>query len=173
MKNTYSIDPVHSSVQFRIRHLMIANVRGAFRILNGTVIFDRDDLAGSSVTADIDATSVSTLDNKHLKSKEFFNVDEFPTFHFASTRIDWGGNGGLDVRGNITVRGITKPIGLRVEGPTGESKDPWGKIRVGAAGSATLKRSDFGLAWNAALETGGVVLGDDIHVELEIQLVKA
>lgn len=176
MKATYEIDPAHSAVLFSVRHLMIANARGAFRITKGTVVYDPADLGQSSITASIDANTLDTRDEKrdgHVKSKDFLDVEQFPTFEFVSTAVTSAGEGQLNVTGNLTMRGVTNEVVLRVTGPTAEGKDPWGNAKVGAEASTVIKRSAYGLVWNAPLETGGVLIGDDVKIELELELTKS
>lgn len=175
MKTTYTIDPAHSSAHFSIRHLMISNVRGSFSNVTGTVIYDPDNLANSSIHAEIDASTLNTGDSQrdgHVKSQDFLHVEQHPKIVFQSTNIQKTGDNEFKVAGNITIHGVTKPIVLNVEGPSSESKDPWGNTRIGASATAKIKRSDFELVWNAPLETGGVLIGDDVKIELDLSLVK-
>jgi polyisoprenoid-binding protein YceI len=175
MKTVYEIDPAHSSAQFTIRHLMISNVRGDFKTVKGTVVYDPENVAATSIQAEIDVNSLNTRDENrdaHVKSAEFFNVEKYPSITFKSSKVESAGDGELKVTGDLTILGVTKEVVLKVEGPSDEAKDPWGNLRVGASGSTKIKRSDFGLTWNAALETGGVMLGDDVKIELDLELVK-
>lgn len=175
MKTTYKIDPAHSSAQFTIRHMMITNVRGGFSGVTGTVVIDTDDSANSSVDAAIDTTTLNTLDagrDGHVKGAEFLDVAQFPTITFKSSHVEVTGAGEAKVTGALTIHGVTKDVVLDVEGPTGEAKDPWGNFRIGAAATAKIKRTDFGLTWSAALETGGVLLGDDLKIALDLSLIK-
>ena len=175
MKTTWKIDPAHSSAHFVIRHMMITNVRGGFSGLQGTVVYDPADLGSSSVDVTIDKNSLSTGDatrDTHVKSADFLDVEKYPTITFKSKKITTDGDG-LKVTGDLTIHGVTKDVALNVEGPTEEQKDPYGNIRVGASATTKIKRSDFGLTWNAALETGGIMLGDDIKLELDVSLIKA
>ncbi len=175
MKTTWKIDPAHSSAHFVVRHMMITNVRGGFSGVQGTVVYDPADLNGSSVEVTIDKNTLSTGDTNrdtHVKSAEFLDVENFPTITFKSKKITKDGDG-LKIAGDLTLHGVTKEVTLNVDGPTEEQKDPWGNIRVGASATTKIKRSDFGLTWNAALETGGIMLGDDLKLELEVSLIKA
>lgn len=175
MKITYNIDSAHSSAHFTIRHLMISNVRGSFSKVTGTVVYDSENPADSSVQAEIDASTLSTGEaqrDAHVKSPDFLHVEQHPKFQFQSTKVEKTGDGEFKVTGNLTVHGVTKPVVLNVEGPSQETKDPWGNTRIGAAATTKIKRSDFGLVWNAPLETGGLVLGDDLKIELDLSLVK-
>ncbi len=176
MKTVYEIDPAHSSAQFTIRHLMISNVRGDFRSVKGTVVYDPANLADTSIQAEIDVNSLNTRDEKrdaHVKSADFFDAEKFPSIVFKSSKVEPAGDGELKITGGLTIVGVTKEVVLKVEAPSEETKDPWGNVRIGASGSTKIKRSDFGLTWNAVLETGGVMLGDDIKIELDLELVKA
>ena len=175
MKNTWKIDPAHSNAQFVVRHMMITNVRGGFSGMQGTVVYDPDDLNASSVDVTIDKNTLSTGDatrDTHVKSADFLDVENYPTITFKSKKITKDGDG-LKIIGDLTMHGVTKEVALNVDGPTEEQKDPWGNIRVGASATTKIKRSDFGLTWNAALETGGIMLGDDIKLELDVSLIKA
>jgi polyisoprenoid-binding protein YceI len=175
LKTTWKIDPAHSSAQFVVRHMMITNVRGGFSGVQGTVVYDPADLNASSVDVTIDKSTLSTGDanrDTHVKSADFLDVDKYPTMTFKSKKITKDGDG-LKVIGDLTLHGVTKEVVLNVEGPTEEQKDPWGNIRVGASATTKIKRSDFGLTWNAALETGGMMLGDDLKLEFDVSLIKA
>jgi polyisoprenoid-binding protein YceI len=172
---TYAIDPTHSSVHFSVRHLMVSNVRGEFTKVSGTIQFDPQNPAASTVQASIDATSINTRDDQrdgHLKSADFLDVEKFPTIAFKSTKIEARGDGGK-ITGDLTIHGVTRPITLTVEGPSQEIKDPWGNQRIGASATAKLSRKDFGLTWNAALETGGVMVGDEVKITLDLEAVRA
>lgn len=172
---SYAIDPAHSSVHFSVRHLMVSNVRGEFTKLSGTVKFDSERPENSTVEATIDANSISTRDpqrDAHLKSADFLDVEKFPTIVFRSRKIEQH-SGGAKVTGDLTVHGVTREIALDVEGPTPEIKDPWGKLRFGASATAKLNRKDFGLTWNAALETGGVMVGDELKITIDVEVVRA
>jgi polyisoprenoid-binding protein YceI len=174
MKSTFTIDPAHSSVQFSVRHMMISNVKGAFSGIKGTVLYDPDAPESGSVQADIDASTISTFDvnrDAHLKSAEFLDVAQFPTITFRSTKFRRNA-GGLAIEGNLTIHGVTKPVTLDVQDITPEGKDPWGNTRIGASAKSKIKRAEFGLNWNAALETGGFLVGDELKLDFEMQLIK-
>ena len=176
MTNKYEIDPAHSSLQFTVRHLMISNVRGAFSGVHGSVTFDRVDPASASIEATVDIASVNTNDQArdgHLKSGDFFDVEKYPTITFRSTKVEKKSDSEFTVIGDLTLHGVTKPVSLQVDELTGEAKDPWGKTRFGASAKTKLKRSDFGLTYNAALETGGVMVGDEVKLDFELEFVKA
>jgi polyisoprenoid-binding protein YceI len=175
LKTTWKIDPAHSSAQFVVRHMMITNVRGGFSGVQGTVVYDPADLSSSSIDVNIDKKSLSTGDatrDTHVKSADFLDVEKYPTITFKSKKITKDGDG-LKVTGDLTIHGVTKEVALNVEGPTEEQKDPYGNKRVGASATTKIKRSDFGLTWNTVLETGGIMLGDDLKLELDVSLIKA
>jgi polyisoprenoid-binding protein YceI len=171
---TYQIDTTHSSVDFSIRHLVIAKVRGRFAQFSGTVELDETNVAKSSVRAEIIATSISTNEDKrdaHLRSADFFDVEQFPLITFASSAITEHG-GELRITGALTIHGVTKEVELAVE-QLGATKDPWGNQRVAFSAHGTINRKDFGLHWNQALEAGGVVVGEKVELSLDIQAVRA
>lgn len=176
MKTTYKIDPAHSSAQFVVRHMMITNVRGGFSSVNGTVEYDPANTADARVDATIDVATISTLDaqrDTHLKSPDFLDAAQFPTITFKSKKVVPSGDGEAKITGDLTIHGVTREVVLNVEGPTPEGKDPFGNTRVGASASTKIKRSEYGLTWNAALEAGGVLVGDDLKIELEISAIRA
>lgn len=176
MKTTYTIDTAHSSAQFSIRHMMISNVRGGFSSIKGTVEYDAANPADSSVDVVIDATTIKTLDEQrdgHLKSADFLDTEKYPTITFKSTKVSPAGDGEVSVTGDLTIHGTTKPVTLKVEGPSEEGKDPWGNTRVGASATAKIKRSEFGLTWNAVLEAGGFMVGDELKIEIDVEMIKA
>jgi polyisoprenoid-binding protein YceI len=171
----YTIDPSHSTAEFSVRHLMISNVKGRFGKLSGTVDLDVERPSASTVDVTIDATSIDTREEKrdaHLRSPDFFDVEKFPTLTFKSTSVAKTEDG-FTVVGDLTMRGVTHPVTLEVDELSAPSKDPWGNTRVGASAKAKLNRKDWGLAWNAALETGGVVVGDQIKISIDVSLVAA
>ena len=175
MTNRYEIDPAHSNLQFSVRHLMMSNVRGTFTGVQGTVRFDPANPSSAAIEASVDVASVNTNDQArdgHLKSGDFFDAEKYPKITFRSTKVDKQGDSGFTVLGDLTLHGVTKPVTLQVEEVSGEAKDPWGKTRFGASAKTKIKRSDFGLTWNAALETGGVMVGDDVKLDFELEFVK-
>lgn len=176
MKAAYQIDPAHSTAHFVVRHMMITNVRGAFSNIQGTVRYDPADLAWSKIEVSIDAGTVHTREDQrdaHLRSADFLDVENFPKITFQSKNIERSGEDELRVAGDLSLHGVTREVILKVEGPTQEEKDPWGNLRIGASASAKIKRSDFGLTWNAALETGGVLVGDEVKIEIEVSMIKS
>ena len=175
MKATYKIDPAHSSAQFVVRHMMISNIRGGFSGVQGTIEYDRDRPTDTQIDVVIDASKISTLDEQrdaHLKGADFLHVEQYPTMTFKSKKSTPVGEGEWKITGDLTIHGVTKEVVLNVEGPTGETKDPFGYTRIGASATTKIRRSDFGLTWNAALETGGIVVGDDLKIELEVSAIK-
>lgn len=176
MKTTYTIDPAHSSAQFSVRHMMISNVRGGFGGVKGTVVYDPENPSESSIEVEIDAATINTLEaqrDAHLKSADFLDVERYPVITFKSNKVEPAGSDEWKVTGGLTIHGVAREVVLHVEGPSDESKDPWGNIRMGVSARTKIKRSDFGLTWNAALETGGFLVGDDLKIELEVSLIKA
>jgi polyisoprenoid-binding protein YceI len=173
---TWTIDPVHSVAEFKVKHMMISNVKGQFTALQGALTLDDADMTRSRIEATIDATSIHTRDpqrDAHLKSPDFFDVERFPTLSFVSTRVARAANGELAVTGDLTIHGVTRQVTFTVDGPTAANKDPWGNVKVGASATTVIHRKDFGLTWNAALETGGFLVGDDVTITLDVQFVKA
>lgn len=174
--STWNIDPEHSSAQFKVRHLMVSHVKGGFGKVSGVVTIDDRDIAKSRVTAVIDTSSIDSGVAKrdaHLKSADFLDVEKYPTMTFTSTRIDKKGDGNLRMTGNLTLHGVTRPVVLEVEGPTAQVKDPMGNVRRGASATTRISRKDFGLVWNKALEAGGVAVGDDVDISIEVELILA
>jgi polyisoprenoid-binding protein YceI len=173
---TWTIDPDHSNVGFKVRHLMVSNVKGSFDKYTGTIDINDKDITKSKVEVSIDTSSINTNQQKrdeHLRSADFFDVAKFPTMTFVSKKVAKAGKDKLKVTGDLTLHGVTREVVLDVEGPSKESKDPWGVIRRGATASTKINRKDFGLVWNKALETGGVAVGEEITISLEIEMIKA
>ncbi|MBV8553536.1 MAG: YceI family protein [Acidobacteriaceae bacterium] len=176
MSISYEIDPVHSHLQFSVRHLMVSNVRGTFKVVKGTVVYDPQNPGATKIQATIDVNSISTADetrDTHLKSPDFLDVAKYPTITFQSTKVEKAGSDRFKVAGNLTIHGVTKEVSLDVEEVSGEVKDPWGNTRIGASMKGKIKRSDFGLQWNASLEAGGVLVGDDVKLDFELEFIKA
>lgn len=173
--STWNIDPEHSNIGFKVRHLMVSNVKGHFDKYSGVIVIDDKDIAKSKVEVTIDTASINTNVQKrddHLRSADFFDVAKFPTMTFVSKKVAKAGKDKLKVTGDLTLHGITREVVLDVDGPTAEIKDPWGNIRRGAVADTKINRKDFGLVWNKALETGGVVVGDEVTITLEIEMIK-
>ncbi|MFA5862392.1 MAG: YceI family protein [Candidatus Thermoplasmatota archaeon] len=171
---TYDFDLAHSSADFSVKHLMIATVRGRMAIKSGHVEVDLQDVQKTRVVAEIDAASIHTGDEKrdgHLRSGDFLNAEAHPTLNFESTRVERVDANKYRVEGNLTIRGTTRPITLDVD-HEGEAKDPWGNKHIALVGRTTLDRTQWGLSWNAALETGGVLVGEKVKVEINVELVE-
>lgn len=172
---TWQIDPDHSSFQFKVRHLMVSNVKGDFTKAKGVVTIDERDIANLKLEITIDAASVNTGHAKrdeHLRNADFFDVAKHPTITFVSKRAEKAGMDRLKVIGDLTMHGVTREVTVDVEGPTQEVKDPLGNFRRGATATTKINRKDFGLTWNRVLETGGVVVGEDVDIFVEIELIK-
>jgi len=173
---TWNIDPAHSAVEFKVKHMMISHVKGSVRGLKGALTLDETDPDRSSVKATAEIGTLSTGDEQrdgHLKSPAFFDAATFPELAFESTAVKQTGDGEYQVSGSLTVHGVTKPVIFAVEGPTAPGKDPWGNLRVGVTATAKINRKDFGLTWNSALETGGVLVGDDVTLTIDAQFIKS
>jgi polyisoprenoid-binding protein YceI len=173
---TWNIDPVHSTTEFKVKHMMISNVKGHFPKVTGALTLNESEVNKSHVEASIEAASIETRDpqrNAHLKSADFFDVEKFPAISFKSTGIRVVRDGELAVEGNLTIRDVTRKVVFSVEGPTPPAKDPWGNTRVAVSATTKINRKDFGLTWNAALETGGILVGDEVTITLDVQFIKA
>jgi polyisoprenoid-binding protein YceI len=173
---TWNIDPDHSNVGFQVKHMMVSNVKGSFEKKTGVVEINDKDITKSKVEVIIDANSVSTNVQKrddHLRSADFLDIAKYPTMTFVSKKITTAKNKTLKVTGDLTIHGVTKEVVLNVEQISKESKDPWGNLRCGTSAHTKINRKDFGLVWNKALETGGILVGDEITISLEIEMIKA
>jgi polyisoprenoid-binding protein YceI len=174
--STWNIDPGHSAAQFKVKHMMISNVKGEFTSLQGGLQLDEQNVENSRIEAEIEAATISTREpqrDAHLKSADFFDVERFPTLSFRSTKVSRKGGDEVSVKGDLSIRGVTRPVTFAVEGPSAPAKDPWGNTRIGLSATTKINRKDFGLTWNAALETGGILVGDEVTITLDIQFVKA
>jgi polyisoprenoid-binding protein YceI len=172
---TWQIDPDHSSFQFKIRHLTVSNVKGDFGKAKGTVTTDDQDITKLTVEVTIDAASINTGHAKrdeHLRGPDFFNVTQYPTITFVSKKVIKANGNRLKVIGNLTIHGMTKEITVDVEGPTPDVKDPWGNFRRGATATVNINRRDFGLKWNKVLDSGGLVVGEEVNIYVEVELVR-
>ena len=170
----YKIDVAHSSATFAVAHLGISKVKGEFADVQGLIQYDPADPTASKLEAVIGVATISTRDegrDTHLKSADFFDVEKFPTMTFVSTKVEPAGEDRLKVTGNLTIRDVTKPVVLDVEGPTGEIKDPWGVFRRAASARTVISRKDFGMTWNSLLETGGLLVGDKVEISLEVEMM--
>lgn len=171
---TFAIDASHSHVGFAVRHMMVSNVRGEFTKLSGTVSYDPTHPEATRVDVKIDVASLNTREEKrdaHLRSGDFFDAENFPHITFVSKRARRRDDG-LEVVGDLTIHGIAREVKLAVDDITAEHTDPWGGKRIGASARTKIRRSDFGMRWNAALEAGGVLVGDEISIELEVELIR-
>ena len=174
--STWNIDPAHATAEFKVKHMMIAHVKGHFSKITGVLHHAEGDPTQSSVEATIEAASLETREpqrNAHLKSEDFLHVEKFPSLSFKSTKIKVAGEGELKVEGDLTIRGVTRKVTFAVEGPTPPAKDPWGNSRIAISATTKINRKDYGLTWNAALETGGILVGDDVTITLDVEFVKA
>ena len=173
---TWKLDPAHSSAEFKVKHMMISNVKGTFSGLSGTLIEDTADPTRNRIEASVDINTINTCDaqrDAHLKSADFFDSANHPAMTFKSTTVEKKGEGEFAVTGDLTMHGVSKPVTFAVEGPTAPGKDPWGNTRIGLSATAKINRKDFGLGWNAALETGGILVGEDVQITIESQFIKA
>lgn len=170
---TYRIDPAHSSAQFSVRHMMVSNTRGEFTKMEGVIVYDAKNPVASRVEASVDASTVNTREPKRdadLKGADFFDVAKFPTLSFKSKQVfKDSASGQLKLKGDLTMRGITREVVFNVDGPTPEAKSPRGAIVIGASATAKINRKDFGLTYNTVLETGGVLIGDEVTITLDIE----
>jgi polyisoprenoid-binding protein YceI len=173
--STWNIDPAHSIAEFKVRHMMISFVRGEFSGLSGVLKLDENDYTRSTVEVSIPTASVRTVDERlddHLKNADFFDVDKFPTLTFISTKVRSTGGRNYAVTGELTIHGVTRSVALTVNDVSEPSNDPWGNQRIGLSASATINRKDFGIIWNTALDSGGVLVGDEVSIALDVQLIK-
>jgi polyisoprenoid-binding protein YceI len=173
-RTTWTVDPVHSSVEFAVRHLMITTVKGRFTDVQGTVVLDDADPSAASAEITIQAASIDTREPQrdgHLKSADFFDVEKFPTLSFRSKGVRGSKGDGFTLIGDLTIHGVTREVALEVTSE-GKAKDPWGGERAGYTATTRIKRSDFGLTWNQLLETGGFAVSDDVKISLDVQLVQ-
>jgi len=171
----WKLDPAHSAAHFSVRHLMISNVRGEFTKIGGSVLLNPADPTKSSVEVTIDAGSLSSREpqrDEHLRSADFFDVAKYPTLTFRSKRIEKLGEEYFKVMGDLTIHGVTKEVTFDIEGPTPSVKDPWGNVRAGITGATKINRKDFGLVWNALTESGGVMVGDEVKINIEAELIQ-
>jgi len=170
----YNFDPMHSSAEFSVRHMMMSNVHGEFHNLQGTVVFDPKNLKACRVDATIDVNTLDTREpkrNDHLKSPDFFDAAKYPTLEFKSRQCTRNG-GKIDVAGDLTMHGVTHPVVLHMDEPSPEVKDPFGMLRRGAEATTEISRKDWGLVWNKNLDTGGVMVGDNITITLDVEAVR-
>lgn len=174
LEGVWKIDPSHTTVQFAVKHMAFTTVRGRFNAVQGTITLRGGDLASATVEAEIDAASVETGDaqrDQHLRSADFFDVERFPKLTFRSTQIRPLGDGRFAVVGALTIRDVTREISLEASFD-GAGKDPWGNLRAGFSATTAISRKDFGLTWNQVLETGGVLVSDEVKITLELEAIK-
>jgi polyisoprenoid-binding protein YceI len=172
---TWNIDADHSEVGFAVKHLMVATVKGTFRRLSGKVVLDEQNPTRSLIEAEIDAASIDTRQEQrdaHLRSADFFDTDQYPAIAFRSKQIEQLRHGHFRVIGELSIRGTTREVVLDVE-ETGRGGDPWGNQRIGYSARTTINREEFGLKWNQVLETGGLMVGNDIKISLDVEIVKS
>jgi polyisoprenoid-binding protein YceI len=173
-KTTWKLDPTHTLVEFSAKHLMISTVKGRFTDVEGTIVADENELANSSVDVTLKAASIDSrteMRDNHLRSADFLHVEQFPVITFRSTTIE-GDREDFNLTGDLTIRDVTKPVTLKVTFE-GQTKDPWGGERIGFSASGKIDRRDFGLTWNQLLETGGLTVGNDIKIAIEVEAIKA
>jgi polyisoprenoid-binding protein YceI len=169
---TWVIDPSHSAITFSVRHMMVSNVRGSFATFSGTATGDPASPANAVIEATIDATSIDTKDSKrdaHLRNPDFLDAAKYPTITFKSTKIEPAGTGKFKVTGDLTLHGVTKPVVLDVEGPSATIKDPYGNTRAGASATTKIDRKDFGITWSKSMDGGGLVVGDEITITIDVE----
>ena len=172
---TWKLDPAHSVAEFKVKHMMISNVKGTFTGLSGVLRLNEEDRTQSIVEVSIDVATIKTGDDQrdgHVKGADFFEVEKYSAMTFKSTNIDSTGGADYEVTGDFTLHGVTKPVTFSVEDVSEPSKDPWGNHRIGLSATAKINRRDFGLVWNSALETGGILVGEDVTITLEVQFIK-
>jgi polyisoprenoid-binding protein YceI len=172
---SYNIDPFHTNIGFKVKHLMITNVKGAFEKFKGTVVIDEKDITKSKVDVSIEMASLNTniaKRDEHLRGPDFFDSSKFPTMTFVSTKVEKAGTDKLKVTGNLTIKGVTKPVVLTVDGPTGEIKSPQGDVKRGASAAVTINRQDFGVSWSKKLDGGGAVVADEVFITIDAELAR-
>ena len=173
--SSWQIDPDHSSIQFKVRHLMVSNVKGVFHKVSGLIEIDDKEITRSRVSVTIETASVDTgvaKRDEDLRSANFFDVTRYPTMTFVTKKVARSGPDSLKVTGDLTIHGVTREVTLDVDGPTPAVKDPWGGMRRGASATTRINRKDFGLTYNKVLETGGVVVGDEVAINIEVEMIR-
>ncbi len=170
----WQIDHTHTSIEFSVRHMMISKARGQFEKFSGEINIDEDNPERSTVDVSMDAASINTRDaqrDAHLRSPDFLNADLYPSLRFQSTKVETTGKNKARMHGNLTIRDVTRPVAVDVEF-VGQSKSPWGTLAYGFTGAAKINRKDWGLVWNVALETGGVLVSDEVAINIELEVIK-
>ena len=171
----YDIDPSHSQVGFSVKHMVISTVRGEFGKVSGTISYDAKKVAATALDVTIDTGTISTHEenrDKHLKSPDFFDVEKNPTITFKSKKVEAAGKGKLKVTGDLTLHGVTKSVVLAVTGPSAEVKSPFGKTVMAASATGSVNRKDFGLTWNKTMDNGGLLVGEEVGIDISVELVK-
>jgi len=171
---TYQLDPAHSSVSFKVRHLMVSWVRGSFPGLQATMVYDEADPESFNLDVAVKAGSIDTADekrDKHLRSPDFFEVERYPEIHFTSHEVRLREDGTGKIIGELTMKGVTKGVTLKLEDFTPEITDPWGKRRRGGSATLTIDRNDYGITYNKVLEAGGVTIGDEVHLQIDAEFI--
>jgi polyisoprenoid-binding protein YceI len=172
---TWKVDPAHSAAQFGVTHLMLSTVRGEFHNVNGTIVVDDKDITKSTVDVTIDATTLDTREparDKDVKSANFLDIEKFPTLTFKSTKVEQAGAGKLKVSGDLTIHGVTKSVVLDVDGPKPAIKDPWGLQRSAVSATTKINRKDFGVSWNKTMDNGGAIVGDELNITLDVEMIQ-
>jgi polyisoprenoid-binding protein YceI len=173
---TWKIDPVHSSAEFKVKHMMVSNIKGSIQGMTGDLTEHATDASLSSIDATLDASTVNTgLADRdaHLKAADFLDTEKYPKITFKSTKVEKKGSEEYAVTGNLTIHGVTRPVTLTVEGPSAPQKDPYGNTRIGLSATTKINRRDYGLSYNGLLEAGGLVVGDEVHITLDVEFIKA
>ena len=173
---TWKIDPAHSNAEFKVKHMMISNVKGSITGITGDLTEHATDASLSSIEATLDVATLNTNDAQrdgHVKSADFLEVEKYPKITFKSTKVERKASDEYAVTGDLTIHGVTKPVTLTVEGPSAPHKDPWGNTRIGLSATTKINRKDFGLTWNATLETGGILVGEEVHITIDVEFIKA
>lgn len=173
-KSVWNVDASHSALEFSVKHMMIANVRGQFHNFQASIVADPQDLTTAEIEVTVDVNSIDTRDEQregHLKSADFFDVENYPNLTFKAAQIERKSGDKYTMTGDMTVRGVTKPVSFDVTFE-GQGKDPWGNEKAGFSAVATINRKDFGLNWNALLETGGVLVGENVKINVEIEALR-
>jgi len=171
----WEFDAAHTGVQFKVRHLMVSHVRGDFEKFSGKIVYDESDVTKSTADITIEAASINTRVAKrdeHLRSPDFLDVAKHPTITFKSKKVEKAGDGRLKMTGDLTIKGVTKEVALFIEGPTPPVKDPWGNTRVGGTATTKINRKDFGLTWQKVLEAGGVAVGDEVEITIDLEIFR-
>lgn len=175
LASTWEIDPAHSNVEFSVRHMMVSTVKGNFQKVSGVVEIDDKHITKSTVDVTIETASIDTREPKrdaHLRSPDFLDATKYPTITFKSTKVEKTGNSKLKVTGDLTIHGVTKPVVLMVAGPSPPIKDPFGRTVRGVTATGKINRKDWGMIWNKALDTGGVLVSDEVNLELNAELAE-